>query len=332
MNRNIAKNLLIVVVVFFFGMALSYYIWGIKGKTSNSKSEKLVIKFGNSGLTKADIKSYLDFGSRKSGFTRGIIKRKLDELVTIEVLAKEAQRQSIDKSPKIKRTIHQVLMQSVLSKETKKKLELHPITEKEINQYYQQNINLFHRGHQIRVADIFIANQKEASPKETAKKHRFALQVIKETRSVEGKRFGYGSLVRKYSEKHPLFSLGNTGYFDKNGTPVGISTHFSKEAFKLTKIGQINKELIKTDKGWHIVMLVGRRPPVHRRYETVKRQIKQKLLTVRQQEIKESYIVKLKEDSNILYDSDLIDELLIGIKQSSNSPKQGPPPIPNSND
>lgn len=333
-NQNkILRPFLISLVSFATGFAICFAFFGLTSTPDDEEKrvqkKEIVMEVGNSKISIDEVEAH--FGQSVKRFaSEEQIKQRLDEIVTLELLYQEAIKKGFDEEPSVKKNIQQILAQKLLNHHTEEQLKQNPIGISEIKAFYEQNNHLFKRDKQVRLATIFIKASDQLEPKERDEKKKKALQILKEVELIKRKRSGFGALVRKYSDKHPHYSLGDTGYFSADGNPIKVGKNVADAAFQLTRIGQTHESIINSPEGFHIVMLTGRRPAMHRRLETVKRQIKQKLQNQQSVQAKSDLIASLKDKTKISIVDELPDQLFSKFAESNPRQKQGPPPIPSS--
>ena len=128
-----------------------------------------------------------------------MVRGRLDELVTSEVLYAEAMRLGLDKQPNLRFRISQMLAQVLLEEKVNKPIYQSTITDKDIQTYYDKHIDEFKRSEQVRIADIFIAIDPEATKVEHDKKWQHAESLLTQAKMANG-RIGFGKLILKYSD------------------------------------------------------------------------------------------------------------------------------------
>ncbi len=117
---------------------------------------------------------------------------------------------------------------------------LPPPTESEINKYYKNHPAAFDIPEQIRVRHILVSSEKEA---------RLILRKLR-------RKGDFAALAATHSLDDQNKSRGGDLNWFSRGMMV---KEFEKAAFSLQKTGDIS-EPVKTDFGWHIIELLGKRP------------------------------------------------------------------------
>ena len=293
------------------------------------KKTSVVAKIGDSVVSASDLKAYVADRppSSRSGFTNEDILKRLDNLVVEKVLYQEALRQNLDQDPEMQRRICQLLTQKLIDEQVNKRAWTRPITEAEIKAYYDRHQLEYNRPEQVRLADIFISVPPDASDKKRDELKARAQQALAEAFKIKQQRFGFGSLIRKYSDVQGNYPKGDTGFFDRKGQPVGVDVKLAEAAFNLTSNGSIPEQVIETPQGYHVVMRIGKRSAIHKSLDDVRPQIERR---IRRQEVKQKrreYIENLKKEADIQINDQVVanvtEEIMDSLKKhDANSNKK----------
>ncbi len=265
--------------------------------------EKIDVGYLTSYLSMRPVPAY-------SQVTATTLEQRLEELITSEVLYRQALRVGLDKEPQIRHRIQQILAQNLLEEMVNKPVRESEITEQKLQAYYNEHIDEFQRPAQMRLADIFIAVEPAAGSDQRKQKKARAEKILSEVMAHKNQRLGFGKRILKYSDTPEKYPKGNTGFFDIEGKPIGLDTKLAREAFKLEKVGQVCDHITKTADGYHIIMLTGRREPVNRPFEKVKEQLRQRIYRQRIALAQKEYIEGLKKKCRIKINQDVFDELV----------------------
>ncbi len=258
------------------------------------------------------LKSYMSTRPRPaySQVTAKTIEQRLEELITSEVLYRQALRIGLDKEPEIRLQIQQILAQTLLEEMVNKPVREREISDQELQAYYNEHLNKFQRPAQVRLADILISVNPGASLDEQMQKKARAEQILAEVLAHQDERLGFGKRIQEYSDTPEKYPRGNTGFFDIEGKPTGLAPNMAREAFKLQKTGQVCEQVIEAADGYHIIMLTGRREPVNRPFDKVKQQLRQRIYRERIDLAQTEYIESLKQKCRININQDVLDELV----------------------
>ena len=154
------------------------------------------------------------------------------------------------------------------------------VEEKEINDFYQNNLEIYEaREGEIRARHILV--NEEEKIKEIYEELMSTSIAMRKERFIE--------LAKEKSTCPSGMQGGDLGFFGK-GMMV---PEFEEEAFKLS-VNEISKP-VKTQFGWHIIMRDERRLYL----SEVKEEIKAELLSKKQNEVLMNYITQIRERSEI---------------------------------
>jgi len=204
-------------------------------------------------------------------------KHVLQTLIRRSVLSQQAIVFGLDHEPlvhkRIKRSRDSILIEALRDWQLSR---MPQSSEQEVSDYYQQHINNFTIPEQIHARHILLRKKKEA------------VKILKQLRY---KKADFADLAARFSMDDSNKSRGG----DLNWFPRGIMVKtFEKAAFKLKNIGDISQP-IKTQYGWHIIELLGKRPIIQQPLAEVKGEI---LQILRQQEL-DTWIETLVEKSHV---------------------------------
>ncbi len=215
-------------------------------------------------------------------------KEMLDTMVIRELILQQAAKDGIDKSPEIEEKLKDLKKRLIVEAFLKKKVEADTqVSDADLKKFYEQNKDKFKTGDQIKASHILVKTEKEAKD---------ILAQIKAGGNFE-------ALAKKYSVDSSAAKGGDLGWFGK-GSMVPV---FEKAALGL-KEGQVS-DVVKSDFGYHIIKLTGKRAAGVRPFEEVKEQIKAALMPSKQQEIFQKIKEELKKDAKITVKEDVLNSL-----------------------
>jgi peptidyl-prolyl cis-trans isomerase C len=208
----------------------------------------------------------------------------LENLVRFEVLAREAQKRGYDQDPEVQRTLKNQMISAMLQKEVDAKLKAEDVPEAEVERYYQEHTAEFRQPEEVRVSQIFTIDQVKAERAASA------------ARALRGKRDAdkaFGELVAQLSEDEDTKSRGgDLTFFDRNTTTYPKAV--VDAAFALQDMGQVSP-VVHTDRGYHVLVLTQRRPAFTRALPEVSREIRKRLLRVRQNTKMEELVAEMRK-------------------------------------
>ena len=170
------------------------------------------------------------------------------------------------------------------------------------------------------MADIYIAVPPDASDEQRSELKKKAEKVLTEALNTRKQRAGFGKLIKKYSDTPEKYKKGDTGYFDKEGNPIGLSAQIVEASFKLEKGGSITEHVIEAQDGYHVIMRTANRSAIERPLSGVSNQIKQRIRREGLKKEREAYINGLKEKQEISIDRKTVGEIAIRMMKPEKQP------------
>jgi peptidyl-prolyl cis-trans isomerase C len=267
----------------------------VKHGLSREQAEEALVVIGDSTITVGDFAEQLADKSPylRARYTSPERRRELlEELVKFELLAKEATRRGLDESTEVQRTKRQLMVQQMMKAEFEEKVKLTDISDAEIKAYYEAHPGEFHKPAQVRASAIVV--------KDEAKAKRLLKQVLDKPEDDELFRelaHGQGddpALRGRYGDLH-FFSQAA----DRAAGDPTVPDAVAAAAFKLDKIGQVHPTPLKTEHGYWIVKLTGKRNELARTLEQTHRPIQHKLWREKREAAVEAFVASLRQKANI---------------------------------
>jgi parvulin-like peptidyl-prolyl isomerase len=180
-------------------------------------------------------------------------------------------------------------------------IKLADITDDEIKQYYDQNMSEFDKPAQVRASHILFKDKPAAEQtlKELKQKpdDNELFRKLATTKNQDpATKDNFGDL-RFFSE-----TPDKSGETDEPARPEAVR----KAAFSLTKIGELYPEVVKSEEGFHIVKLTGKRDAQKRTLEDARRMIQNKLWRTKREEAIEKFVADLKAKANVQINSEAL--------------------------
>ncbi len=228
-------------------------------------------------------------------------KRFLDELINKELLYQEAEKRGLDKDEAFKKKVEDfkklTLVSMLLTKEVEDKAS---VTDADVKDYFDKHKDELKSRDKIRASHILVKTEDEAK------------KVIARLKKGED----FAKLAKAVSiDKASAERGGDLGYFSRGQ----MVPEFEAVAFQLKK-GEISQP-VKTQYGYHIIKVTDIKQGVPLSFDTIKDQLKQKLITDKQRELFNTFVNGLKKTAKMQVNSQLLES--IGTQTAPN------PPIPN---
>ena len=212
-------------------------------------------------------------------------KELLETMIIRELILQQAQKDGIEKSPAVADKLEDLKKRVVVEAYLKKKVEEQSnITDADLQKFYEQNKEKFKTGEQVHASHILVKTGKEAQD---------ILAQIKKGGNFE-------ELAKKHSIDGAAAKGGDLGWFGKGS----MIPEFEKVVFGL-KEGELSG-VVKTQFGYHIIKLTGKRPAGTRPFAEVKDQIKAQLMPEKQQGVFQKLKEDLKKDAKYSIKEDVL--------------------------
>src|SRR5436305_14362239 len=129
-------------VLFLAGFAFA----SVAGCKRDGNTGPVVAKVGNETITAAEFKKRLDETSPFLRARYNTVERKkefLESLIRNELLAQEAQRQGLEKSPAVKEQMKRAMIQELIKKQLDEKLTGNDISDSDLKGFYDSHLEDF---------------------------------------------------------------------------------------------------------------------------------------------------------------------------------------------
>ncbi|MFC1761475.1 peptidylprolyl isomerase [Planctomycetota bacterium] len=279
---------------------------------------------GDEAITADMLQAYLALRPLPdSGDATTNLHERVDELLLNEALYQEALRRKLDTDPQIRMRMQQFLTQALLEQEVEGPLREKPVTEEQIRTYYEEHRTQFSRPEQVRLGEIFLAaadqSQREAQ-------RALAQEVLTEALTRQNEARGFSELIKEYSDPPPNRRLGDTGYFDRAGQPMGLPQSVVEVGFGMTENGVVYDKVIKSEQGFHIVKLINRRAAKEQPWDEVRLLIERAIRDERLQAARERFFAEIRSKTQMTVDEAALEKLAqtLGKQQQKQRVPSGP--------
>jgi peptidyl-prolyl cis-trans isomerase C len=286
---------------------------------SPKKTGPTVAKGNGIAVTAEEFKARLD---EQSPFIRArytTLERKkefLDNLVRFEVLAKEAEKQGLDKDPDVLLTVRKVMVQKLVQKNFADQSGAKDMPEADLQKYYDDHKDEFQKPKKVRLS--LIAWNAPAGSPDRAKKVAAARKVSTAVKADEKKNsLAFAAAVVANSEDAATKAAsGDLNFKSKDDLAKAYGAELADTAFAL-KAGEISGA-IEGAQGVYVVKVTGVQEELNRPFDSVKAQISSKLFREKRTKDFDELVKRLKEEAKIT-----IDEKELEAVQVSTAPAPG---------
>ncbi|MEO5766952.1 MAG: peptidyl-prolyl cis-trans isomerase [Polyangia bacterium] len=286
-----------------------------KSTGDSSGDSRPVARIDDTVITVGDVQDRIN---KMAPFPRGryvsLEKKKdmLDNLIRIEVMAKEAEKRGYDQDPEVIRVKKQQMISKFLQKEFESKLRVEDVPDADVQKYYGEHPEEFNRPDEVRVSQILLADKAKAD------------KVAAEARAADKSNpKTFTELVAKYSQDEDSKARGgDLTSFDKGSTiyPKPVI----EAAFSLKEVGEVSAP-VKSDKGFHVLRLTQKRPGFSRPLPEVKRQIQQRLFREMRTKALDAFVADLKKKYAVTVDEGNLAQVTVDTSADMRATAPGAP-------
>jgi peptidyl-prolyl cis-trans isomerase C len=300
-------------------------------KRGESKSGPVVAHVGGETITADEFKKRLD---ETSPFLRArytTVERKkefLENLIRNELLAQEAQRQGLDKSPSVREQMKRAMIQELIRKQLDEKLTGADLAEADVKAFYDQHIDDFVKPERARVFHITLPAKDAKEKAEARKKAQALLKDINE-RTKKGDPNAFQAVAMKESKDALSAPMGgDLRFLSKEELAKAYSRELANAAFELRNPGDLSGP-VETPAGIDLIKLQVKTVALNRTFEESKESIRGRMARERRSKEYDEFVKKLRENGKVA-----IDEVELAKVSPSEAGPGGPmgmPPRPPAN-
>jgi peptidyl-prolyl cis-trans isomerase C len=275
---------------------------------SPKKSGPVVAKGKGIAITADEFKARLDEQSpfiraRYSNLDRK--KEFLDNLIRFEVLAKEAERQGLDKDPDVQNTLKKIMVQKLVQKNFQDANGTSDVPDADVQKYFDDHKDEYNRPRRVRVAAV-VWNAPQGSP-DRAKKVAAAQKALAKLKVEEKKNtLAFAQIVSEFSEDAATKSAqGDLQFKSFDELAKQYSKEVADAAFKL-KAGETSP-VVQSPQGVYVLKYTGEQPELVRTLDQVKAQIANKLHRERKTKEFDEWLKGLRAKAEVTIDDKALD-------------------------
>lgn len=228
-------------------------------------------------------------GKRFDQLPADMQKKVLDQAIDRVLLTSYAKKEGVQKSEEYKEGLVKLKDDLALEVWMKQKFDATQVPNSELKSFYNKNKDKFKQPERVLASHILVKTKAEAD------------KIIDELEDTSSSKLKdrFASLAAKDSvDKASARNGGSLGWFDKNQ----MVPDFTKVAFSL-KPGEFTKEPVKTQFGYHIIMVDDKKAPSTISFEQAKRGIDQQLKADEFKEDVQDIAQSLRKKAKIKYEN-----------------------------
>lgn len=270
-----------------FILALTAVVFGCSDK--HSTDDKVLARMSNKYLTLGEFKKKIE---RLPAYYRDMVdrnkKRFLDETIVEMMFYEEAIRQGLDNDKEVKDVLREakkkVLIAKLIQREVENKIK---IEDGEARKYYEDHKSEYKAPEMWRASHILVSTEAEA----------------KEIQDELAKGANFEELAKEKSMDATAARGGDVGYFRKGQ----LVPEFEEAALSLNP-GEVGP-VIRTQFGYHVLKLTGKKDSDIEPYEKVKARVYEELKKEKRTELFEKLVLGLKNKYKVEMEEDVFKSL-----------------------
>jgi peptidyl-prolyl cis-trans isomerase C len=277
-----------------------------KSKQNAQHTGPVVARIGDEVITADDFKKKLDETSPFLRARYNTAERKkefLENLIKNELLAQEAMRRGLDKSPAVQEVIKRAAVQELLRQQLDEKLTGADIADADLRKFYEQHLEDYVKPERVRINHLLIATGPGAQGKASrllreisdreSKGEVNAFQVVAMKESADPKSAPVGGDVRYLSKVELSRELGDA---------------VAEASFTLAKAGDKAGPL-ETPRGFELIKLQNRTIALDKKFDDVKDMLRQRMARERRSQEYDAFMKRLRADGRVTIMDDEIAKL-----------------------
>jgi parvulin-like peptidyl-prolyl isomerase len=228
-------------------------------------------------------------------------KELLDALIRNELLAQEAQREGLDKSPAVREAARRAMIQELIKKQFDEKMSGADLGDNELRAFYDAHVDDFVKPERARVYHIFLPI-KNAKEKAAARAKVAALFKEIEARQKKGEPNAFQAVALRESKDQLSAPMGgDLRFLTKEELTRSHGPELANAAFELKNPGDILGP-IETATGVELVKLQVKTVALNRSFDESKDSIRGRIARERRSKEFDEFVKKLREQSKVSID------------------------------
>lgn len=275
-----------------------------------SVPDPVAIQIGKREVKLSELQSEMDMLRNKRNPMAADLDTFLDSYVERQIALQKALELRLDEDSELRRQWENLLIGRVRQTEVEAKLQEVAVTDEEIREYYQRNLNAYSRAAQLNLALLYLsvpANADESTRAAIRKRMEEARELAK---TLPENTRGFGAHAMTYSEEATSrFKGGDIGWLEAGASAYRWPQEVIKAGFALTANGDLS-DVIQTADGYYLLKKLDSREAVVRSLDGRMRAtlmdalLKEKRATI-QTQIKESW----QKSSNVTIHKEVVKNL-----------------------
>jgi peptidyl-prolyl cis-trans isomerase C len=233
----------------------------------------------------------------------------LDEMINVELLAREAERRGLDRRPETIELVRQFQRDELLARLRASLPRPNDVPAQDVSQYYQDHRAEFHEPEQRRAAQIVVADAAVAR------------ELVREAAQASPDR--WRELVQRHAPQSvtdtgdrtaarpPSDVPGDLGFLraEPDEPSDDVPAAVRRAVFQIEKPGDVYPEPVAAAGRQHVIRLVSLREARQRSLAEVDTLIRVRLIEAREAQAREALIARLRETTSVEIDESALEHI-----------------------
>ena len=314
-------------------MMIGLFVFSSCGKKTSSKALETenqmepVATVGNYKITAQGLK---DEGQRRAikGMPPLDKNELLDAMIERLAVLNQAIESKIGESPEVRRELDNLLVSKYVAREQEGRIQAASVNDQECREYYDENLSDFTSKSMYRLSILKLSPGKLASETkvgEVRSRMQAARKMAMENPAPGGRgpaSRGFGSLSIRFSEDQgSRYKGGDLGWRVVGAKDPVWPEKLLLEAQKMKK-GEVSKIIEDQNGSLYLVMKTDERPEKIKPFEEVKALIRSKMIRLKREEIRSSFVQKTITAAGVSINKKILDGIVIpSVNNNNQKPK-----------
>jgi hypothetical protein len=286
---------------------------GAAGRLTPSEASQILARVGQRTITLGDYAAALermDPFERMRYQTEDRRQALLDEMINVELLAREAERRGLDRRPETVELVRQFQRDEALARLRAALPRPGDLPAAEVSEYYQQHKAEFQEGEMRRAAQIVVDDLAVAR------------QLVRDAASASPDR--WRELVQRHNpdpapaadktEARPTIDVpGDIGFLSREpedtSAPDPVPAPVRQAVFQIERAGEVFREPVVVAGRQHVLRLVSIREPRLRSLAEVEAVIRLRLVETRQADARRALLERLRQTISVQVDEAALEQV-----------------------
>ncbi len=231
------------------------------------------------------------------------------QLVRFELLAREAARQGVHHEPQVQQALKQAMVNTLMNQQRSGFEKAADLSDERLQQYYEENISEFVRPERVRVSHVFVSSGRNSDEERRAAEQK-AAELLEEIRasSHDVASTFVRVVLENTDDEASKSNRGDLRYLSKEKLAEAWGQPLADAAFELDRVGTVS-DVVESDKGFHILRMIGRQRAKERELEDIRPQIMNRVRRDEQRRLFDSFVEEVELRSGLEIDSAVLDRM-----------------------